>query len=147
MTFNKKYYEYFLENKAKFDIYERIALDKVIKYYNDEYTLVHMCDNYKYDFKLSNNKTYEIKAEPYALKSHNFYIEHFDNFNNKLSGIATTESNYYIITDTRNYYIIKTRKLKKICESNLYSSIINKNRTATGFIIPVSVIIEKSVVI
>ena len=145
MTFNKKYYEYFLENKAKFDIYEKIALDKVIKYYNDEYTLVHMCDNYKYDFMLSNEKMYEVKADIACINTSNFFVEYYDLYNKKASGIDTTESNYYIITDAINYYMIKTKKLKKICKK--YRSLPNKNRTSIGYIVPVSVVIDKSILI
>lgn len=122
--FDQNYYNFFIENKSKFDIYETIALERVIKYYKNVFNLVEICNNYKYDFMLSNNKKYEVKADLASLKTGNFYIEYYDNFNKKPSGIDISESNHYIITDTNdNYYMIKTKKLKKICPQ--FRSIVN----------------------
>ena len=141
--FDKNYYKYFLENKAKYDVYEVIALERVIKYYNDEYSLFHMCNNYKYDFKLSNLKTYEVKADVRSITTRNFYVEYYDTYNDKPSGISTSISNYYVITDTNNYYMISTRKLRKLCKK--YNSILNGNKSALGYLVPVDIVITNSI--
>jgi hypothetical protein len=74
MVFDKNYYEFFMKNKKKFDQYEVIALQRVIKHYDNALELIKICENYKYDFKLSNNIRYEVKAEPYSLISKIFML-------------------------------------------------------------------------
>lgn len=146
MVFDKSYFEYFIANKKKFDQYEAIAIQRTIKYYNGIYILLNICNTYEYDFQLSNNKRYEVKAEPYSITSNNFYIEYFDNFNKRPSGIATTTADYYIITDTLdNYYMIKTTKLRTLCKQ--YPSRINRFNTATGYIVPTCIICSNAIVI
>ena len=71
----------------------------------------------------------------------NYFIE-FLGRNEKQSGISITESDFYIITDTINYYLIKTSALKILCTNMPIRTL--KDKSASGFIIPYRVIIENS---
>ena len=55
----------------------------------------------------------EIKSDGYSIKSGNFYIEYKGH--GKAPGIATTEANFYIITEGTNYYLIEVKILKELC--------------------------------
>ena len=61
---------------------------------------------------ISDNKIYEVKTDEASLRTNNYFIE-FVGYG-KSSGIATTEAEYYILTDTKIYYLINV-ELKTIC--------------------------------
>ena len=51
-----------------------------------------MCNGFRYDVKLSNNLTYEVKYERSSLKTNNVLMEYIAF--QKLSGIYTTQADY-----------------------------------------------------
>ena len=133
-------YNQFLNDLNNNMIYENIAADKICA--RNHVTILNTCNNYKYDFKTDDHITYEIKADKASLKTNNFYIE-FLGRNDKKSGISITESDFYIITDTINYYLIKTSALKTLCKNMSIRTL--KDKSASGFIIPCSLIITNSI--
>ena len=132
-------YNQFLSDLRNNMIYENICADKISA--RNHVTILNTCNNYKYDFKTDDHITYEIKADKASLKTNNFYIE-FLGRNEKPSGISNTESDYYIITDTIKYYMIKTTLLKTLCKNIPIRTL--KDKSASGFIIPCSLLIQNS---
>ena len=55
--------------------YEVLAQDRIIEFYENNLKVIETCDNYKYDFRLSNNYTYEVKFERSSLKTNNIFLE------------------------------------------------------------------------
>jgi hypothetical protein len=86
--------------------YEIKAFEQLKKYKNNDNLTCIYNNDYKFDFKTNENKTYEIKADKMSLTTGNFFIEYWCNF--KPSGICKTKADYYIITDTINYYMVPT---------------------------------------
>ena len=83
-------------------------------------------DDFRYDIKFTNiNLTFEIKNDNMMTKTGNIAIEY--NYNNKLSGILTTQANYYIINDRINYYMIETIILKQLIDKNNFVYVKNNN--------------------
>ena len=61
------------------------------------------------------------------------------------SGIAITKSNYYIITDTINYFLIDTLKLKELIENNTFKTVTTRDKLTFGYLVNKNIIIEKSI--
>ncbi len=68
----------------------------------------------KYDFRTSDNRTYEVKTDSRASKTGNVFVE-FEQFG-KSSGIEITESMYHIYVIDDVYYLILTIDLIELCE-------------------------------
>lgn len=130
--FKRKYYNDFKKRFRQFSQYEIKASEKVMHHF--KYDTVQFNDDYKYEIKTDTN-----------LLSPYFYIAYFDLVNNRPSQITTTESNYYIINNKVNYYMICTIYLKGLCDTGNYMSVKNKDKTASGFLIPKTKIIENSI--
>jgi hypothetical protein len=130
---HKAYHISFLEKLAEGKIYEQIAIDKITKKYDVE--LIEWLDNSDYDFKTSDGKTYEVKADLKSAKTTNFFIE-YRGFE-KPTGISITKATYYIITDGKHYYKIKTKKIRGLLDDNKYSSFtLNDISNTKGWIVP-----------
>jgi len=114
--------------------YEKIASEKIALKYNVE--IIFFNNNYKFDFLTNEGVKYEVKADFMALKTNNFFIEFAEGLgtNKKLSGISTTEADFYILTDSHDYYLIDTTALKNICK-NLNILLTRETKTA-GYILP-----------
>ena len=135
--------------------HEKDAQRQLIKYYNDKYILVNENDDNKYDFQLSNNKKYEVKADIKGGITGSIYIE-FYQFN-KPSGINTTQAHFYIIIvpkynfdDTALYMKIKVKKLNKLINNKKYKSIIgptNKNNNTGGYLFNLDIIKQQAHII
>jgi hypothetical protein len=54
-------------------IYEQKAIDRLMKYFDNEFYPVKRNDDYRYDFKLSNNMSYEVKSDMLSRKTNNIY--------------------------------------------------------------------------
>lgn len=93
------------------NIYERKSFKILKKYLNNDNMNVDYNNDWKYDF-ITDNIKYEVKLDTLTNLYNNYYIEYKCSFKN--SGIYHTESDYYIITDTINYYMIETQKIKDI---------------------------------
>ena len=88
--------------------YEVIAQDRIIKYYENNLKVSETCNDFRYDFKLSNNFTYEVKYERSSLKTNNIFLEYIAF--QKPSGIDMTQADFYIlvlpINDTDNQFLL-----------------------------------------
>ena len=133
-------YNQFLKDLNDNMMYENIAADKICV--RNHVTVLEICSDYRYDFKTDDNTTFEVKTDKASLITNNFYIE-FLGRNEKPSCISITESDYYIITNTIDYYMIKTSKLKKLCANQPVKTL--KDKSSSGFIIPCTLLIKNSV--
>ena len=135
--------EFFYKNLEKYKPYEKEAARRIEIKYN--IVVKKWCDNYKYDFKCTNNLKYELKCEPTSLRTNNFFIEYFAY--GKPSGITTTQSNYYIFCDTINYYLIETIKLKMLIEEHTFKIIQTNDKKTYGYLINKNIIIKRCIII
>ena len=134
----------FYLNLKKYQKYEVIA-SKKIEILNNCKT-VKFCNNFKYDFKTDDKLKYEVKADEMSIKTNNIFIE-FEGYG-KPSGIAITHSNFYIITDTINYYKISTSNLRNIIEDKQFNKICKtKDGLTSGYLFSKDVILKNSQVI
>ena len=132
----------FYEKKVKpFFKFEVESSKRISKLYNVE--IISFNNDNKYDFITSDDIKYEVKYDNYSNKSGNFFIEFFAY--NKPSGISTSESNFYIITDGINYYLIDTQILLKLCVTFGTTTKTTKDKLTYGYIIPINIIISNSV--
>jgi hypothetical protein len=73
--------------------------------------IIETCDDYKYDFKDSNNTTYEIKADKKSHITNNFFIVYAQKFKQdeeyKPAGISRSIADYYMIMYGDSFYKIK----------------------------------------
>ena len=88
---------------------EWIILNKLLEKKEKPYIMNDNKVKTNYDFIYGKTK-YEVKYDKRSLTTNNFFIECM--FNNKNSGIHTTEAKYYIITNGNQYYKIKVKYLK-----------------------------------
>lgn len=134
-TSPKGRYEFFKENLKKFQPYEEEAGKLIEKIKNVK--IISYNNNNEYDFITSDNIKYEVKAEPMSLKTNNYFIEYHGY--GKQSGINATKAEYYIITNTINYYLIETSKLKELTE--IHGKIrTTKDKLTYGYIIKCNII-------
>ena len=134
-------YLYFLRQLKKYQKYEILAAEK-ISILNGVIILNYNEDK-KYDFITSDYLKYEVKCDEYSLKSGNVFIEFYGY--DKPSGITTTEADYYIITDTINFYMIEIAKLKELC---LLCNIKKTKYTSTmGYLLNIRILIINSTTI
>ena len=75
--------------------YELKAQQKIMNYYKNKYKIKEVCNDNKYDFVLSNGKSYEVKVNRKAYENGHIFIE--NKAFNKASGISVTHATYYII--------------------------------------------------
>ena len=105
-------------------------------------------NDFKYDLKIGqakeielgnifNDKTIEVKYDLQALRTGNVYVEYYSR--GKLSGISTSESNYYCFCFGATYHLIATDELKNRCRQYLGTSRDKKggdNNTSKGILLP-----------
>jgi len=132
--------------KRKFDFqkdfifgqtYERIIAGQLEKLLNMK--LDHFNDNNLYDIMMEDLTTYEIKVDRNFKRYNTFFIEF--QCNSKPSGINTSESDYYVLTDESLFYVMKTNLLKNLVKINNYA-IRCCNNTSYGYIVPLDEIIN-----
>jgi hypothetical protein len=112
------------------NIYEKKSFEKLKKYYNDVNLTCIYNNDYKYDFITNTKETFEVKCDMSSNRTGNFFIEYI--FNNKPSGIAKTESKYYIITDSIDFYMILTDDLIEYINNNTPKTV--RFKSDTGFV-------------
>lgn len=145
--------------------FEKLAQQLMIDYMIKQRarTFILQCENYdyKYDFKLvepTTNKciSFEVKADKASMRTGNFFIEYATG-SQRPSGLSITEAQYYIITDEIEYYLISTKKLRRIIDSKCFSSVGVRDRflnertqetylaiTHFGYLVPKDIIIASS---
>jgi uncharacterized protein YuzE len=113
----RSYYEYFKKKLKEAQHSEDVAIDKICIRNKVALLLRQNETNYKhvkYDFKTSDDITYEVKTDSRAAKTGNIFVE-FQQFG-KSSGIEITEALYHIFVIESTYYLIKTVDLMDLCE-------------------------------
>ena len=136
----------FIDNLEFGRIYEKEAQDKIIKLNNVSIIEEQNSDNWMFthfDFRTSDNITYEIKADRMSLKTNNFFIEVRNK--NGLTGLSITKAEYHIITDTENYYLILTEQIRQIIITNRkHFKIASTQHGTIGYLVPKIYIIKHS---
>ena len=150
---NKNNY-YINEFLPKLDIglyYEKLAQKQIIKYYKNEYYVKNTCNNNEYDFELSNDVKYEIKADIKSVLTSNIFIE-FIQFN-KPSGIEVSQAHFYVIIipfEISIYILIEVKKLKELILNTKFKFVIYptmKNNNTGGYIFDIEIIKNEGVLI
>ena len=131
-------YDEFIKNVESHHKYEVLAQDKLSSFFK---TSLKSYNNTKdYDILLENNLKFEVK---FIGTFDEYDTVNIECFRNEPSGILTTKSDYYIITNSDIYYLIKTDELLKICEI----CEIKKLKYSFCYIIPKKIFIASSLVI
>jgi len=131
-------YDKFINNVKSHHKYEILSSKKAELYFKT--TLKSFNETKDYDILLEN----DIKIEVKFIGTFDEYdTVNIECFRNEPSGILTTKSDYYIITNSDIYYLIKTDELLKICEF----CEIKKLKYSFCYIIPKKLFIASSLVI
>lgn len=107
-------------------------------------------NDFKYDLKVGQikekeladileNKTIEVKNDLKATTTNNVFVEYFSR--GKLSGVSTSEADFYCFAFGDTYHIIKTSKLKEICRKYLNTNrdvLGGDNNTSAGILLPIN---------
>lgn len=100
--------------------FEKKALNKMISIYGDIYNNHVWFDNSNCDFMINDDIKYEVKTDFLTFKTENFFIEFM--YDDKESGIKTTQAKYWILCDGLFFYKVKTSKLKKLIKNAIIKS-------------------------
>ena len=127
--------------------FEIIAQNRIIEYYENNLKVIEMCNDYRYDFKLSNDLTYEVKYERSSLKTNNVFMEYIAF--QKPSGIDRTQANFYIIilpiNDTENQFVlIDVDVIKQLIKDKEYTR-KHSDKYKSGYIFSKEIIIENGI--
>lgn len=145
----KELYEQFKNDLQIGQKYEKIAIDMIINYYKGKYQLIETNDDSRYDFILSNNKTYEVKALLQVFKYQNIFVEYMAF--KKSSGITVTEATFYVFVlidkgTVKQILIIGVAKLKRLILEGKYMKNYVDDLKA-GYIFNLQYLIDQSLVI
>ena len=131
-------YDEFIKNVESHHKYEILAQEKLSSFFK---TSLKSYNNTKdYDILLENNLKFEVK---FIGTFDEYDTVNIECFRNEPSGILTTKSDYYIITNGKIYYLIKTDELLKISQI----SDIKKLKYSFCYMIPKTLFIASSLVI
>ena len=133
-TYNK-----FIKNVKSYHKYELLSSKRAELYFKT--SIKSFNETKDYDILLENNLKFEVKFIGTFDEYDTVNIECFRN--NTPSGISTTKSDYYIVTNGYIYYLIKTDELLKI---SLISE-IKKLKYSFCYMIPKTLFIASSLVI
>jgi hypothetical protein len=130
----------FYENLKTYQPFEVIASELIKEKYNVH--IVSFCNDSRFDFIDSNGVSYEVKTEPTSLKTGNNFVE-FQAYG-KPSGISVTQADYYIFSNTVDYYMMLTNKLKELVKLH---GILKKTKDSLthGCLIKCSIIQNESI--
>lgn len=107
-------------------------------------------NDFKYDLKIGqvkekelgdifSNSKIEVKYDLQALSTNNVYVEYYSR--GKLSGISTTESDFYCFAFGDTFHLISTKVLKERCRKYLNTDRDKKggdNNTSKGILLPIN---------
>jgi len=88
--------------------------------------------------KIIQSKKLEVKYDRAAQRTGNVFVE-FES-RGKPSGIATTEAEYFCFCVVDSFYILPTKKLKKLCRDYLGTKnerAGGDNNTSKGILLPI----------
>jgi hypothetical protein len=134
---NRKFDD-FINNVKSHHIYEVISSKKAELYFKT--SIKSFNETKDYDILLENGFKIEVK---FIGTFDEYDTVNIECFRNEPSGILTTKSDYYIITNSVIYYLIKTDELLKICEI----CEIKKLKYSFCYMIPKTLFIASSLVI
>lgn len=135
----------FKQLKAIGDMYEKESRDKITKKYYVDIIEIQTDDNYKnvlYDFKTSDDITYEVKADIMSQTTNNFFIE-YEGYD-KPSGLTITKADKHILISGDEYYLIDTIQIKQLIKNNKYKAVMTQNKSTKGYLIPKNDIMKYS---
>jgi hypothetical protein len=138
----------FKQLKALGDMYEHESRLKIAKKYNVEVIEIQDETNFKkvhYDFKTSDNISYEVKADLMSQTTNNFFIE-YEGYN-KPSGLTITKAEKHILISGDEYYLIDTQQIKQLIKTNKYKKVMTQNKSTKGYLIPKEAIIRYSIIL
>ena len=134
---NRSYID-FENNVESYHKYELLSSKRAELYFKT--SIISFNETKDYDILLEN----DIKIEVKFIGTFDEYdTVNIECFRTEPSGILTTKSDYYIITNSDIYYLIKTDELLKICEF----CEIKKLKYSFCYIIPKKIFIASSLVI
>ena len=143
-------HQQFLKDLAFGVSFEKKA-SELLKEYDKSITKLIFNHDSKFDIKDNNGVTYEVKADRRAKISNNFFIEFGKIIKDEpcleLTGISVSEANFYILTDTTNFFLIPTFLLKLLI-SSIYKRDVKQLKTApftVGYLVPYYDIHEHSI--
>ena len=131
-------YDNFINNVKSHHKYEILSSKKAELYFKT--SIKSFNETKDYDILLENNLKFEVK---FIGTFDEYDTVNIECFRNEPSGILTTKSDYYIITNGETYYLIKTDELIKLCQN----SEIKKLKYSFCYMIPKSLFIASSLVI
>ena len=105
-----------------------------------------VCNNADYDFKDSNNITYEVKADRLSIKTDNFFMEYGQktpvDIKLKPSGISKSKADYHMLMYGESFYKIKTEDIRYLIVLNDYRKThyihTDKTEERQGVLLPVN---------
>ena len=103
---------------------EKEALEKLKKWLKIKSVVFNT--DYKYDFLVeleNSSRTYEVKTDLMCGQTGNTVVEYESR--GKLSGISTTEADFWIYKFDDGFYQIPTKKLKEVIKEQLYFREVN----------------------
>jgi hypothetical protein len=128
----------FLTNVKQYNIYENIGGNKFCIFKN--VNIVHFNNDKYYDILFSDGSKVEVKASKSIQNYNTIEIEFARDVP---SGINTTQADFYLITDMNdNYYVIKTKKLLKLCK---IINQVKKLKYSWCYIIPMDIFILNAI--
>jgi hypothetical protein len=150
---DKTYFKQKFEPKLEVGLlYEKLACEKLLKYYGYKYTVKNTCNKKGYDIELSNDIKYEVKADILSSITKNIYIEYLQ-FNIP-SGIQTTNAMYYIIVlpnkVSDKYILIDVLEIKLLIDMAKYKINIHPrehNNYTAGYLFDENIIINNGILI
>ena len=142
-------FKQFVKDLKVGQLYEKIAIEHVIKFYKDKYQLIETNDDSRYDFILSNNKTYEVKALLKVYLYQNIFIEY--RAFKKPPGIQVTHANFYVFVlfdkgIVKQMIIISTTKLRRLISEQKYTKTYVDELKA-GYIFNLQFLIDQSLIV
>jgi hypothetical protein len=125
-------YVQFWKDYHKYSPYEKVLGEMLIEKYKLASYEIGFTN--AYDVRLSNGVTYELKCHPRGKSSGYIFVEYYSR--GKFSGIRTSKSDYYVYTfDFINYYMISTKRLLILTQTNYYKIIKTNNSCTYGFLV------------
>ncbi len=105
--------------------------------------VINICNTSAFDFETDDHLKFEVKADHIALKTGSFFIE-FAGYG-KASGIEITKADYYVITDTKYYFLISVIKLKMLVENCKVKK--TADGLTFGYLLPRYFLIKNSIIL
>ena len=125
---------------------ENEAIKRIIKFNGSKLELRQDANNYKkmhHDILMNDGLKYEVKLDIASEKTGNCFIEFIDG-SKKISGIALSDANFYIIHTHQLFLLIPIEKLKEL---TINKPIRGPKDGTKGYIINWEIIRDNSIII